>query len=524
MGTIVPISASPAADAPPALRCSGLWKSFRGRPEMRHAPRWALRGIDLTVPRGRALGVIGPGGSGKTTLLSVLLGAVPADRGEVGIDGRPASLLELGAGFQGHLTGRENVFLYGAVIGMSIAEVRSRLDAIAEFAEMQGSLDRPLRKYSAGMIARLRFSIIIHSPADVLLVDEVLSVGDARFQQKCRDALRHFKARGGTLLLVSHDMEEIEALCDEAICLDYGRVVDSGPARRVVARYRERIAGRGARGTDYRISLLVPTRGRAELAHRFLESVLARSERPDLVEVVLYADEDDPASHNLRVEGLDVRTIVGPRVSMGEYNSACLARARGDIVVLGNDDVVIQTRGWDRKLRELQAAMQDQVYLAYPNDLFKGRRLSSFPILSRRTCELLGEPFPRAYRGAFIDQHLLDLFKRLERHGHPRIVYLEDVVFEHMHFRSGKGDFDQVYGNRGRFADDETFLRLRGERSAAAARLRDAIDGRAPGGKPATSANESFLDATLFDRDLSLARRLKLFLWLAARRAASRVL
>jgi ABC-type polysaccharide/polyol phosphate transport system ATPase subunit len=510
-----------------AVSCSGLWKSYRGRPEMRHARRWALRGIDLSVPSGRALGVVGPGGSGKTTLLAALLGAVPADRGEARIDGRPASLLELGAGFHPHLSGRENVFLYGAMIGMTVAEVREKLEPIAEWAEMQGSLDRPLRKYSAGMIARLRFSIIIHSPADVLLIDEVLTVGDARFQRKCREALHAFKARGGTLLLVSHDLEEVEELCDEAICLDFGRVVDSGPAREVVARYRDRVAGRGARGTDFRLSLLVPTRGRAELARRFLESVLARSERPDLVEVILYADEDDPASHGLKVEGLEVKTIVGPRASMGEYNSACLDRARGDIVILGNDDVVIQTRGWDRKLRELHTALQDQVYLAYPNDLFKGRRLSAFPILSRRTCELLGEPFPRAYVGAFIDQHLLDVFKRLEWRGHPRIVYLEDVVFEHMHFRTGKGDFDQIYGNRGRFADDHTFLRLRGERSAAAARLRGAIEGSQAGasnGPAPAQPKESFAQATLFDHDISPARRVKLFVWLLLRRIAARVL
>jgi hypothetical protein len=280
-------------------------------------------------------------------------------------------------------------------------------------------------------------------------------------------------------------------------------------------------------GTDFRLSLLVPTRGRAALARRFLASVLARSERPDLVEVILYADEDDPASHGLSVEGLEVRTIVGPRASMGEYNSACLEAARGDIVILGNDDVVIQTRGWDRKLRELHAAIRDQVYLAYPNDLFKGRRLCSFPILSRRTCELLTDPFPRAYVGAFIDQHLLDVFKRLEWRGHPRIVYLEDVIFEHMHFRTGKGDFDQIYGSRGRFADDETFLRLRGERSAAAARMRAAIEGRAisaANGPAPGGGKRSFLQSTLFDRDISPGRRVKLFFWLFARRAASRVL
>jgi len=508
-----------------AIRCKGLWKSYRARPEMPHARRWALRGVELEVPRGRALGVIGPGGSGKTTLLSTLLGVAPPDRGEVSIDGRPASLLELGAGFRGHLSGRENVFLYGAVLGMTIAEMRSRMDRIAEFAEIEGSLDRPLRKYSAGMIARLRFAIILHSRADILLIDEVLTVGDARFQQKCHAALRDFKARGGTLVLVSHDLSEIEELCDEAVCLDYGRVVDAGPAREVVSRYRGRIAGRGPRGIDVRISILVPTRGRAELARRFLESVLARSDRPELVEVVLYADEDDKPSHSLSVDGLDVKTIIGPRVSMGEYNSACFERSRGEIVILGNDDVVIQTRGWDRKLRELHAAMHDGVYLAYPNDLFKGKQLSAFPILSRRTCETLGEPFPRAYRGAFIDYHLLDVFKRLERRGHPRIVYLEDVVFEHMHYRTGKGDFDAVYGQRSRFGDDETFIRLRDERSAAAHRLMKTMSDSAGGSsEEIPSVKSDLLHTTLLDRELPGSWRLRLYLWFLARRAASRVL
>ena len=132
--------------------------------------------------------------------------------------------------------------------------------------------------------------------------------------------------------------------------------------------------------------------------------------------------------------------------------------------------------------------------------------------------------FPRAYLGAFIDQHLLDLFKRLEWHGHPRILYLEDVIFEHMHFRSGKGDFDQIYGNRGRFADDDIFLGLRAERSAAAGRLQAAIEGRTPAAEKKTSVGESFLDATLLDRDISPARRAKLFFWLLARRAARKVL
>ena len=520
-----------------AVVCEDLWKSYRARRpvalrrvlfggaprDTRFARRWALSGVNLIVTRGQTLGVIGPNGSGKTTLLSILLGAVQPDRGRTRIHGRAASLLELGASFQGHLTGRENVYLYGSILGMTLKEIRSRFDRIADFSEMEGSLDRPLRRYSAGMIARLRFSIIINSPADVLLIDEVLTVGDSRFQRKCLEALREFKRRGGTLILVSHDMDEIAGICDDAIVLDFGSVVDAGPAREVTARYRERTAGRGAlqaQGANARISLLLPTRGRAELLGRFLESVLARSERPELVEVVAYADEDDPGSHGLKVEGLEVRTIVGPRASMGHYNTACFEQSRGDIVVLGNDDVVIQTRGWDRKVREMHAAMQDRIYLAYPNDLFKGRGLSAFPILARDTCHALREPFPRAYRGAFIDYHLLDIFKRLEHRGHPRLIYLEDVVFEHMHYRTGKGDYDRTYGARGRFLDDETFLRLRDERSAMAGKLLGAIEGRSAPQAAAADAT-GLLRATLLDRELPLPWRLRLYLWFVARFAVA---
>jgi ABC-type polysaccharide/polyol phosphate transport system ATPase subunit len=522
-----------------AVVCEDLWKSYRlrrpvglrgmllgGVPrDTRFARHWALSGVNFIVTRGQALGVIGPNGSGKTTLLALLLGAVQADRGRATLDGRAASLLELGAGFQGHLTGRENVYLYGSILGMTLAEIRSRYERIAEFSEMEASLDRPLRRYSAGMIARLRFSVIIHSPAEILLIDEVLTVGDARFQRKCLDALRDFKAGGGTLMLVSHDMEEIANLCDNAICLDFGSVVDAGPAREVAARYLDRTIGPGrsqAQGMNARISLLLPTRGRSELLRRFLESVLARSERPDLVEVVVYADEDDPSSHGFEVEGLEVRTLVGPRASMGDYNMACFEGSRGEIVVLGNDDVVIQTRGWDRKVREMHAAMQDRVYLAYPNDLFKGRGLSAFPILSRAACQLLGEPFPRAYRGAFIDYHLLDIFKRLERHGHSRLIYLEDVVFEHMHYRTGKGDYDEVYGKRDRFGDDDTFLRMRDARDAAAQRLLAAIEGESAQRPPAAAAPTppDLLKVSLLDRELPFSWRLRLFLWFVARRLA----
>jgi lipopolysaccharide transport system ATP-binding protein len=240
-----------------AVTCEGLWKTYqRHRPvgvktlllgtsppaDTRFAREWALAEVGFQVPYGRSFGVIGANGSGKTTLLSILLGTVQGDRGRVGLNGNVASLLELGAGFHGDLSGRENVFLYGSILGMRLAAIRQRFEQIAEFSELEGAIEQPLRTYSAGMVARLGFSIIIQSGADILLIDEVLAVGDARFQAKCHLALREFRARGGTLLIVSHNMKEVTEVCDEGICLDLGRVVDAGPMAGVAARYQERMA------------------------------------------------------------------------------------------------------------------------------------------------------------------------------------------------------------------------------------------------------------------------------------------
>jgi lipopolysaccharide transport system ATP-binding protein len=241
-----------------AVSCEGIWKSYQRHRaigvkslllgadtprDTRFAREWALSDVSLEVPRGRAFGVIGPNGSGKTTLLSILLGTVSEDRGSVRLQGGVASLLELGAGFHGDLTGRENVFLYGSILGLRLAEIRSRFSRIAEFSELDSAIEQPLRTYSAGMIARLGFSIVIHSPADILLIDEVLAVGDARFQAKCHHALREFRAREGTLVIVSHNMKELTEICDGGLCLELGRVVDTGPMRDVAARYEERMAG-----------------------------------------------------------------------------------------------------------------------------------------------------------------------------------------------------------------------------------------------------------------------------------------
>lgn len=277
------------------------------------------------------------------------------------------------------------------------------------------------------------------------------------------------------------------------------------------------------------ISLLMPTRGRPALVKRFFRSVSDESSHLEAVEIILYVDEDDVASQHLDSPEVRVVRIIGPRLSMGEYNSRCLGKANGQIVVLVNDDMVIRTHGWDDQIRALDAAIADKIYLAYSNDLLKGDKLCTFPILSRRTCNLLVDPYPAAYRGAFIDYHLLDIFKRLQHAGFDRIRYLEDVVFEHLHYRTGKAEFDETYSKRGRFADDPDFIALVEPRRAAAQRLHCAVAGKPlPAAVPfvpeagsiphgLSAAVVYFTRRFLFDTDLPLRWRGFLWYWFIGR-------
>jgi len=281
------------------------------------------------------------------------------------------------------------------------------------------------------------------------------------------------------------------------------------------------------------ISLLLPTRGRPALVERLFRSIAETTAHPDRVEVILYVDEDDTGSHHLDSKDVRVVRIVGPAMSMGGYNSACLERARGDIIVLANDDMVIRTPGWDNRVEEVDADFADRIYLAYANDLFKKRGLCTFPVLSRRTCELLVEPYPAAYRGAFIDVHLFDIFKRLQHAGFERIRYLDDVVFEHLHYRTGKAVFDETYKRHVRFEDDPTFIAMAKVRGTGAKRLLNALMGErlpafeqskcqeyVPAGIP--SAVSYFSRQLLFDKELPLRWRGFLWYWFIGRYLAAR--
>jgi lipopolysaccharide transport system ATP-binding protein len=198
-----------------------------------------LRDITFTVRQGQVLGIIGRNGSGKSTLLKLLAGIYRPDRGTIGVHGRVGALLELGAGFHPEFSGRENVLINGIVLGLSKREVRQRFDAIVRFAELEAFIDEPVKTYSTGMFMRLGFAVAVHAAPDILLIDEILAVGDESFQQKCFDQLAAFRRLGKTIVLVSHDLATVERWSDEALWLDNGVIQERGTPRRVIDRYRE---------------------------------------------------------------------------------------------------------------------------------------------------------------------------------------------------------------------------------------------------------------------------------------------
>ena len=197
----------------------------------------ALSGVSLEVPGGTTLGVIGRNGSGKSTLLKVIAGITKPTEGEVEVNGRVSALIELGAGFHPEISGRENVFINGVMLGLTKREIARRFDDIVAFAELEEFIDAPVKTYSSGMYMRLGFAVAVHVDPDVLLIDEVLAVGDEGFSLKCLDKFAEFKRRGKTILLVTHGLAMVERFCDAAVWLDAGRVRAQGDPRRVVHAY-----------------------------------------------------------------------------------------------------------------------------------------------------------------------------------------------------------------------------------------------------------------------------------------------
>jgi ABC-type polysaccharide/polyol phosphate transport system ATPase subunit len=223
------------------VRVEDLWKEYRVGTSRRAERFFALEGVDFEVRRGEALGIIGRNGAGKSTLLKVLAGITAPSRGRVTINGHLSALIEIGSGFHPELTGRENVFLSGAILGMRRRDIAEKLPSIFDFAGVGGFIDTPVKWYSSGMYVRLGFSVAAHLDPEILLIDEVLAVGDAEFQVKCLRRVHELKQRGVTILLISHDLTAVEQLCDRTVLLDHGAVAAAGPTAQVIAQYHRAI-------------------------------------------------------------------------------------------------------------------------------------------------------------------------------------------------------------------------------------------------------------------------------------------
>lgn len=255
-----------------------LWYSLF--PHRRHDRREfrALQDVSFEVARGETLGIVGRNGSGKSTLLQIIAGTMTPSEGRVRVKGKVAALLELGSGFNPEFTGRENVYLNAAILGLSKAEVDAKFDAIVAFADIGEFIDQPVRSYSSGMVMRLAFAVMVHVDADVLIIDEALSVGDAFFTQKCMRFLRDFQSRG-TLLFVSHDAGAVVGLCSRAIWLDHGQVAMTGAAQDVMEAYlaTQHAAARKELSGDQ-----VALRGQAKAGRRALQADVRQQQRRQL--------------------------------------------------------------------------------------------------------------------------------------------------------------------------------------------------------------------------------------------------
>jgi ABC-2 type transport system ATP-binding protein len=206
--------------------------------KIRHRDFWALRDINLAIFSGETVGLIGHNGAGKSTLLKLIARVLRPTTGRVVVRGKVAPLLEFGAGFHPELTGRENVYLNGALLGFSNQEMAGKFERIEDFAELWDFIDAPLRTYSSGMSARLGFAVATDVRPDILIIDEVLSVGDEAFQRKSAARMQEFRSQGATIILVSHNMAIIEQMCHRAVWLDHGRLMEAGDVKEVIGAYR----------------------------------------------------------------------------------------------------------------------------------------------------------------------------------------------------------------------------------------------------------------------------------------------
>ncbi len=280
----------------------------------------ALNGIDLTIYKGEAVGIIGGNGAGKSTLLKILSRVTAPTEGEIDIYGRIASMLEVGTGFSPEMTGRENVYMNGAILGMTKAEIDAKMEDIIEFSEVREFIDTPVKRYSSGMYVKLAFSVAAHLDSEIMIMDEVLAVGDMAFQKKCLDKMRDVaKKEGRTVLYVSHNMETIKKLCDKCIVLDRGKVIFNGGVQEAIAMYLDSSMGELKRYYNFegqRRSTI--DRGTMVYIHsfEFIDKKIARFLSSEKMKFCINIEGKEKID-GLRIR-LEIRTPSGENVGMSE--------------------------------------------------------------------------------------------------------------------------------------------------------------------------------------------------------------
>lgn len=240
-----------------AVKVSNLWKKYRIYHDKayslkdkilflhrnKYEVRWILKDVSFDIKRGESVGIIGRNGSGKSTLLKLITKIIYPDKGEILVNGRIASLLELGAGFHPDMSGRDNIYINASILGLSKKEIDKRYDEIVKFSELEEYIDNPVRTYSSGMYVRLAFSVAIHVSADILIIDEVLAVGDLAFQEKCLNKIKEIQNNGATIIIVSHSLRQIEDFCSKSIWVNNGSIKMIGKCREVHEEYRKYMLG-----------------------------------------------------------------------------------------------------------------------------------------------------------------------------------------------------------------------------------------------------------------------------------------
>ena len=299
----------------------------------------AVQDVSFTVPAGRTLGVIGRNGSGKSTMLKLVAGITKPTSGEVRVNGRISALIELGAGFHPEISGRENVFINGIMLGLSKREIARRFDEIVEFAELTEFIDAPVKTYSSGMYMRLGFAVAIHVDPDVLLVDEVLAVGDEGFTHKCLDKFGEFRRRGKTILLVTHSLGLVERFCDEALWLDGGRIKGMGDPKRVIGAYitdvelseERQLAADDAKAQESSAPVSPDEPATAVLPDHPIETAVAPadmfrategrwgSREVEITDVVLSSGDVEPVSRMEDVAALDVTIKLRAPIAIDDF-------------------------------------------------------------------------------------------------------------------------------------------------------------------------------------------------------------